>query len=281
MGLSLRPSTFTQGGLIDDVDVLVKRARFVAWDYEGKQDNPVLAIHMTLNQVVDDTDVEQYWSCGDMQYFVPSEDPKNPDLNGVTCVQVGEKTALNSGTNGALLLNSLVQVGFPEDQFDSGDLRVLEGIKIHVNRVPQPKRSNMAKKDGAKGDPMVLIATVLLAMPGESTTTKKATGIASKGAVTGKPNGAVAAGKSATAQTASPSNGPDPALVEELGGELMGLFATKEVQSMKKVELTKGLFASIDKTNTNRTKLIGLAARDEVLKAIDGFTFDGSTLSMG
>lgn len=280
MALSLRPSTFSAGGLIDDIDVEIVRARFVQYDFEGKSDEPKLCI-LGVMKDNDGNEHPQYWSAGDLQFFVPSEDPKNEDLNGITCVQVGQKTALNGGTNAALFLNSLVQVGFPEDQLDAGDLRVLEGVKVHVNRVPQPKRNNLPKKTGQSDrDPMVLIATALIAMPGESKPAA-ATKTAAKTATTGKPIGVAAAAKSGTARTASPSNELDMALVEELGGELMGLFASKEVQSMKKVELTKGLFSSIDKTNTNKTKMIGMAARDEVLKAIDGFTFDGSMLSIG
>lgn len=274
--LSLRPSTFSQGGLIDDVDVEISRARFVSYDFEGKSDTPKLCILGILKDN-DGNEHPQYWSAGDLQYFVPSEDPKNADLNGITCVAVGEKSALNGSTNAALFLNSLVQIGFPEDKLDEGDLRVLEGLKVHVNRVAQPKRNNLPQKPGQSNrDPMVLIATALIALPGE--TPKAGAKAAAKPSTTAaaKPNGA--AKPTATTQAAT---GPDPALLEELTGELIGLFAAKGVESLKKVELTKGLFSSIDKSNANKNKLIGLAGRDEYLKAVEGFSFDGSTLTMG
>src|ERR1700751_881162 len=107
---SLRPSTFSQGGgLIDDVDAEISRARFVLYDFEGKSDRGnSLCLCLSLRES-DGTDHIQYYSAGDTQYFMPSEDPKNDDLNGITFVAVGEKQVLNGSTNTALFLNSLVQ----------------------------------------------------------------------------------------------------------------------------------------------------------------------------
>ena len=270
MALSLRPSTFSAGGgLIDDIDVEIVRARFVRYDFEGKSDSGEKLCILGVLKDADGNEHPQYWSAGDLQYFVPSEDPKNEDLNGITCVQVGAKEVLNGGTNAAIMLNSLVQAGFPEDKLDDGDLRHLEGLTGHVNRVPQPKRNNIAKKEGQR-DPMVLIFTSIKTLPGEtkkSTTTGKAT--------SAKPNGSA----KPAAAAAPASNGADPALVEELTGELIGLFASEGVSELKKVELSKKLFGLIDKSNPNKNKLIAMASRDEVLKGIEGFSFNGSILS--
>jgi hypothetical protein len=277
MTLSLRPSTFSQGGLIDDVDVVFKRARFVPYDFEGQVDPPATCLLLEMED--NDGNVHpQYFSAGSPEYFVPSIDPKNEDLNGITITPVGDKKALNGGTNCAVFINSLVNAGFPEDKLESGDVRELEGTKVHVQRVPAPKRTNLPKKPGQKDrDPMVLVVTSIIHLPGEgkaalASSAKKA-GVATTSAA--KPNGS--AKTSAATSTAS---GPDPELLAELGGELMGLFAAKEVTSLKKVELTKGLFASIDKTTANKNKLIAMAGRDDALRSLDGFTYDGSTLSI-
>jgi hypothetical protein len=275
MGLSLRPSTFTQGSLLDDIDAEVVRARFVQYDFEGKAENNPTCILLVLKDG-EGHESGQYWSAGDPAYFVPSEDPKNEDLNGITLVQVGDKTSLNGGTNAALMLNSLVQAGFPEDKLDSGDLRALEGMVAHWNRVPQPKRSNMAARPGQASDrtPMVLIATQIKTMPGEAKPAKAA----------GKPNGAVAAPRPAatgTKASAAPSAATPPSeeMVTELQGELVALFADKGVSEMKKAEIARNLFGTIDKANPNRNKLISMAAKDEVLKGLDGFTYNGSVLA--
>ena len=264
MGLSLRPSSFTQGGgLIDDVDVEIKSARFVSYDYDGKADKPALCLLLVLADT-DGTDHAQYYSAGDLAYFVPSEDPKNPDLNGITIVAVGEKTAMNGGTNAAIMLNSLVQAGFDESKLDAGDVRVLEGLNGHVNRVPQPKRSNLPSRPGqSQRDPMVLVFSKINSMPGEG---KPKAGVSKPGT-----------GGKAAATTSAPAASDD--LKDELTMELIGLFGAKDTTSMKKVDISKGLFGSIDKTNSNKNKLISMAAKDEVLKSLDGFSYNGSVLT--
>lgn len=272
MALSLRPSTFSQGGgLIDDVDVTVNRARFVSYDFEGKSDVAKLCLMLAL---VDAEGAEhpQYFSAGDLQYFAPSEDPKNEELNGVTIVQVGEKTSLNGGTNAALFLNSLVQAGFPEDKLDEGDIRVLEGTVMHVNRVPQPKRGNLPKRPGQEGkELMVLVCTAIKSMPGETPKVKPSATAA---------HSAKAPGNAPPAKNLNGGgSGPDPAIVERLDGELIGLFATAEVTSLKKAQIAQKLFAHIDKTDPDRSKLVAAAAKDETLKALSNFTFDGTTLT--
>ena len=262
MGLSLRPSSFSQGGgLIDDVDVEITRARFVEYDFEGKADKPTLCLLLQLKDS-DGGEHAQYFSAGDMAYFVPSEDPKNPDLNGITIVKVGEKDNLNGGTNTALLLNSLVQAGFPEDKLDGGDVRVLEGLVGHVNRVPQPKRSGLPKKEGQR-DLMVLVFTKIISMPGEQR----------------KSSGGKAATTNSKASSTPQSNAAGDELKEELTMELIGLFGSKEVTSMKKVEISQGLFKTIDKANPNKNKLISLGSKDEVLKGLEGFSYNGSVLT--
>lgn len=279
MGLSLRPSTFSAGGsLIDDVDAEIVRARFVQYDFEGKSESGAKLCLLAVLKDGDGAEHPQYWSAGDLRFFVPSEDPKNDDLNGITVVQVGDKTALNGGTNCALFLNSLVQAGFPEDKLDEGDIRVLEGMVCHVNRVPQPKRNNMPKRAGAPDrDPMILIVTAIKSLPGEKKAAAKTNGAAKPTATSAKPSSTnTAANAKATNGSGS---GVDAEMVAELEGELIGLFADKGVTSLKKVELTKGLFATIDKANPNRSKLMSAAAKDEYLKALEAFSFDGSVLS--
>lgn len=272
MGISLRPSTFSAGGsLIDDVDVTITRARFCLYDFEGKADTDALCLGVTF-QDGDGTDHVQYYSSGDKQYFVPSEDPKQPDNSGKELVQVGEKGSLNGGTNAALFLTSLINAGFDESQVDSGDVSVIEGVNVHVNRVPQPKRNNLPKRPGQSDrEPTVLLVTRIneekVAAKGKAAAAKPGPAAAQRGIVA-KPNGKAA--------------GPaiDTNLAEELTGEMVGLFAAKEVSEMKKVDIVKGLFQTVDKGNANRNKLMAAAGKEEYLTALEGFSFNGSILTM-
>ncbi len=264
-GISLRPSSFAEGGgLIDDVDVQITRARFVSYDYDGKADKPALCLCVGM-QDKDGGEHIQYYSAGDLAYFVPSEDPKNEDLNGITLAKVGDKDSINRNTNFALFMNSLVQAGFPEDKLDSGDVRVLEGLGVHVGRVPQPKRSGLPTRQGQDGQtrvPMLLIVTKINSMPGEG---KKATGNVASGATNQK--------------TSAPASPPSDDLKDELVGHLIGIFAEKGVSSLKKVEIGKLLFAAIEKTDANRNKLVSMGAKDDVLGSLEGFSYNGSVLT--
>lgn len=268
MSIGLRPSQFAAStGLIDDIDVIITRARFVLYDYEGKADKDALVLRVDMKDG-DGGEHVQYYSAGDTVYFVPSEDPKHPDESGKELVKVGEKDAINSGCNFAIFMSSFVNAGFDEGSLDSGDISVIEGQSVHVNQVPAPKRGNLPKRPGQSDREKTILIVTRINEPQSP-----------KAGAT--PPGAKA--KPATQSKAAPAaKGPavDEDLAAELTGEMIGLFASKDVAELKKVELVKGLFATIDKSNGNKQKLIAAAGKEEYLKALEGFEFDGSVLKM-
>lgn len=272
--ISLRPSTFTAGGsLIDDVDVTITRVRF-GYGYGESKGNSEADSAVTLQVGLKDsegTEHQSYYSIGNG--FAPSE-TGDDETNGLYLVPTGDKTGLNGGSNAALFMNSLVTAGLPEDLLDA-DINAIEGTQMHVNRVPAPKRSNLPKRQGPNADREVtiLLVTTILALPGEKPKGKAAANSNVKSIATGKP----ATGAQAKGAVVEPEADP---LAEELEGELIGLFSLKDVMEMKKVDIVKGLFASVDKTNPNRAKLMQVAGKDEVLKSLSGFTFDGKLLKM-
>lgn len=265
--ISLRPSSFAIGGsLLDDVDVTYERARFGYGYGDGKDGGDAV----TLQVVMKDSDGNEhlgYYSVG--QGFVPSETGKAvDDDNGKFLVPVGDKTAPNNSSNFALLLISMVNAGVPEDLFD-GDISTIERLVGHVNRVPAPKRNNLPTRPGqkAQNDPTILLFTTLISLPGE---TKKP--VAGK-AGAAKPGVKPAAGKPAPAAATEVD-------ASELEGELIGLFASKGVESMKKIELVKGLFSSIEAANTNKKAILAQAGKEEYLNALTSFGFDGTVLTL-
>ena len=107
----LRPSGFSEGGgLLDDVNATVKEARFEIFDYQGKG-NAAPSARFTLS-LEDGSEVSQNWSCGKATDWTPSED-------GKTLVAIGRATSLNRQSNVALLLESIVNSGFPEDRISA------------------------------------------------------------------------------------------------------------------------------------------------------------------
>ncbi len=274
--ISFRPSTFAQGGgLVDDVDVEIVRARF-GFGYGGNSSaEDATTFHLTLKDG-DGTEYVQYYGTG--TGFVPSE-AGDAEENGKELVPVDSKTAVSGSSNFAMLITSMVNAGLPEDLLDSGDISQLEGVKGHVNRVPAPKRDGLPKREGKNADrpQTVLVFTTITDFPGNAAAKPKA------GAKPGTKSPAAAAPAKGAPATTKPTPAAKSAisdeLKEELEGELIGLFAAKEATSMKKIDLTKGLFSSIDNSNPNKKVLIASVSKDEVLSSLDNFSFDGKELS--
>jgi hypothetical protein len=260
-GASLRPGDFAQGGgMIDDVDLTVKQARFVLWDYDGKVANPTLALKLDLE---DDDGVvhEQYYSAGDPKHFVPSND-------GTRAVPTGTKSALSGSSNMFLLIASLTDSGFPEDQL-SDDVSVFDGLRGHFIRVPQPKRTGLPTQPGADTrDKTVLVMNKLIAMPGATVKGKKAAG---------KPNGQ---GGKAAAPAASAAATTD--LDEKAQDVVMSVLADRDGSVAKKDIASAAFKAASDVDAKTKAQIAKLVYTDEFLNA-DGrpWSYDGTTISLG
>lgn len=267
MGVSLRPSTFSAGGsLVDDADLTVSKARFIMTDYGGKSDAEVCVLQLMLRED-DDTEHEQMYSLG--TGFVPSETGKEEE-NGKELTPVGDKTSPNGSSNFALLINSMVNAGVPEDLFD-GDISAIEGLKGHYNRVPAPKRGNLPKRPGQaekKYEATVLLFTTVVTLPGEAK--------AAKTAVKGAP--VKTASKVTPIAAAKPAAGGE--LNDVIAEHLIGIFAGEGLEEMKKVQIVTKLFKAIPNDDPQKKAIIAEAGKSEVLAALDGFTFDGTILKI-
>jgi hypothetical protein len=191
-----------QGGIVDDIDVLIADAAFVQWDYNGAIDHEVLALGI---QFQDDNgkQYDQYYSAGELTYFVPSDD-------GAGIVPVADKQMINDNTNAWKFISSLMECGFPEDKLASGNVKEFVGTKVHIKQIAQPVRQGLIR-GGKNADrtPTVLLVTAILGLPGEQQAAKPKTTVGGKvpGAQT-RPtptqtklgSAPTAAGKAATSQ---------------------------------------------------------------------------------
>lgn len=265
MAVSLRPSSFSVGsGLIDDADVEIVRARFTV----GYGENSSSDATTLLLMLKDGEDVEhaQYYSTG--QGFVPSEDPKNPDNSGKEMVPVGDKTSPSGSSNMAILINSLVNAGLPEDLLDSGDISALEGVKGHVNRIPAPKRDNLPKREGKNADrpQTVLVFTTVSSLPGQAPA--KTAAKPKPGASQAKPAPAPAKG------------GGGDEVSEDLKEELTGLLLEFVTDTpITKVKMIQELFKAA-KESPNKKELVSIAGKEEVLSSLEVFEFDGKSIKL-
>jgi len=165
--IGLAKKDFVQGGLINDVDVIIKSIQYVGWDYQGAVADNVLAVMMELGTLdekgkenAEVAVVQQYWSCG------PKESEVIISQDGYKLMP-GSKTALTIGSNFYLFLSSLWGLGMPDDFLADGSLSHLQNLKFHCIRTAPPKReglvSTRARDDGR--DNQILIANKIISAP--------------------------------------------------------------------------------------------------------------------
>lgn len=310
---------FSAGGIIDDIDVNILDAVFIQYDYQGNIDHEILALGI---QYQDDNGktYDQYYSAGELSYFIPSDDARS-------IVPVGDKSMLAETSNAAKFLASLMEAGVDPEVLGAGSLEPLIGMRVHVKQHAQPKRQGLIRGGkNADREPTVLLVTQILAYPGEKPAApvpaKKAAvgGVAGAGKPLGKPAApaqpakpglgkpaptkaapAATTGARATAKSAtSPSkvNGQAAAATTAAGDDdkavaadvLMGILMEREGNAISKKELAPAAFRTLTakvaggeidaKQKTKLTQLIFMDSFLHELAEQGGITYDGNTVAM-
>lgn len=248
----------TSSGLLDDADVTILSARFGHFTYPGGDTTTTALIVSVEDQ--DGKKHEQTYSVGDPEKFTPSEDGSQVFLQG-------SATKINSASNFATFITSLVNAGVDRNLFSTGNITVLDGMKLHVLAQPQKDRSGKEVKNAKGYTRTILLASKLLALPGAAPA--KA---ASKPAA-GAPK--AAAGKKAAATTAAPE-------VSETVADKVVLYVAKAAAGEKDGSIARMKVATPVFRLTNaaadpdRLEIAKLSPNKEVLKANSGRpVFDG------
>ncbi len=268
---SLNPEDFTQGGLLDDVDVVFSSVTFVEWDYNGAIDHPVLALLVAMEYEDNGAakTADQYYSAGDLNKFIPSAD-------GTHATAVGGAKGLPGGSNAAAFLKSVIDSGFPVDQFGDGDVSRLNGMSCHINRVAQPKRGgNISGKTGSGFDATVALVTKIHRMPWEDakkTAAPKGAPVRALAPSTGK------AALSQATQATQPEAGSD--VSEEAAGILLEILAAKG-GTVTRATLPAASFKPLS-GNPNRAAILALFTNDEFLNLGEnyGWVYDAKSKSI-
>ncbi len=252
----LRPSGFSEGGgLLDDVNATVKEARFEIFDYQGKG-NAAPSARFTLS-LEDGSEVSQNWSCGKATDWTPSED-------GKTLVAIGRATSLNRQSNVALLLESIVNSGFPEDRIGD-DITIFEGMEAHFVRVPAPERKGLTKRTDAQGNVIeqtVLVVDKIIKLPWE----KKASA----------PKGQAKAPASAPkAPARAAAEGED--LTEVASAAVLEILA-ENPDGVAKAQLPALLFKKLA-SHPKKAQIMQVAFKNEFLSS-GSWTYDKGKLSL-
>jgi hypothetical protein len=259
----MNPDDMLQGGLMDDFDGTITKARFVPWDYNGSIDHHILAVAVEITPDEGQGDpFTQHYSAGDLEHFAPSVDGVDPvDLEswdpkkdaidaveGEYAVRTGRKEQMNNNTNWASFISAGLDAGFDKAAL-SASVACFEDTHGHFNRVPQKKRSGLVTQAAADGQKARSNDILVLTEISE----------AAKGAKSakGKPNGAAGRPAAASPKVGAKAAPAAAAAGGDLDETLFALIAAAMTEA--EGELPKAKLGAIAlKGLTGKEKALGL-----------------------
>ena len=231
------------GGLIDDFDGMISDMRFIMTDYDGKMPNQVPVCQVTF-----DIDGEESVSL----YSVGGDGDFAPDDTGHGLNKLKSKAVLTKTCKFIMLLNSLVEGGFPLNRLDPQDISPVIGTAGHFLRKAVEFKGLKRGRDDREST--VLLCTKIIRLPGE------AEAEAGKGKGKGK-GGQIA----------------DSGMADALAGVIQGIIIEADGKIAKK-DVLSALF-KVDLPGDKKSTL-KLASSDEYLKGRKEWTYEDGILKM-
>lgn len=276
--ITAKPSSFTEGQLLDDFDGKILEAGTDWFDYNGTRE-AVPALRLVIGHGDNFSEIYiQHYTAGDVKNFHPTggdesfESPHGvgpnddaghptPKLIGLGFDAVGDKQFLGKSSNTGMLLSSVVSAGLPEDRLESGNYKeALTGLVCHFMRQVVPEKPGSHKGTPEKGKANTRLQTVLLVseikagldgQPAAPTTTAKTTAVAAKPkpaapvAPVAKPAPAKPTAPTATTTAPAPSapaaGALDPADYDEALQQLVLAELTKTAEDGETLVYAAGL----------------------------------------
>ena len=269
--ISLNPADYVRGGLIQDIDVAVTRARWTEWDFNGTITPPSLAACLEFEPLDGGEVHEEYLSAGKLDFFAP-----NQENDGKTLVSQG-KDHMTQGTKWHLFIQSMADNGADLTVLNAGDISVIEGAKVHIVRKPAPPRPGMAKRDKEE---MMLVVDKVISLPWDK-----------KGAGARRTTAAKPGAASAKAD-AKPDARVDAKPEADTGGgdsdyDAIALGAVTEVLSRKGTAMAINSLRVNTYRELSNDKSLDKAARDTINRSVNpdwlaanGFVVDGMEVSL-
>ena len=250
-GVSLNPEDFAAGGgLIDDVDVVLVSCLFDMFDYNGTVQPGVPSLRLELEAGMDEN-IIQFYSMGNANDWLPSDD-------GSQLVAVGKAANIRLTSNGGILLKSMIDAGFPAEKL-TDDITILDGMEVHMIRVPAPERPGLKNKKEKKFEDTLLIVSEIKTLPWE----KKAAKATTKAKPVGAPAAAKAKKETAKAKPEVAEEGDD-AVSDAAVAAVLAILA--EEGTITKKALPGKIFQT-EKENPDRNAIVKLVFDDEFLGA--------------
>lgn len=289
--VSMNPDTFQAFAGIDDMDVIIKDARFTFYDYNNPAEGDKLVLGIQYEEVENPGKThDQYYSAGDKRYFVPCE---TQGEEGLYLVPTGARSAMSASTNAAQWIGSMKNAGFDTGLFDGPlGMTACVGAKVHVNQTAQPKRSGIVRTGkNPDREPTILLVTRLLEVPGQQAPAQPPTpasapvAAAKKGLGTAK-NPPAPVTPAVINQPASPSGvvagmvgGVD--IKELTQTTLFNMLAENGGTMAKKTLPTAAFKALSDQPQPVKAAVVQMIFDDKFLSTALGITYDGSQVTLG
>lgn len=262
-GVSINPEEFSQGGGLNDVDATVKTLRFMTGEDAAElceNLHKYTAYEETLFGVAhfktSDGDAHESWSAGKLDYFKPSSDGKR-------AVPVGTAEKLSNSCNLYTLLASIINAGFPRNEFDD-DLSIFDTMIVHLINAEQPKRVGLEGGDSK-------LRTVLTV---ESIHEDSPVGRGKK------PKGKGKASKAKAAESESESDGEDYA--EIAADTIVKILTDADGGPVKRTSVVGRMLKILKKSHPDDFKAIIQATNEEdFFKNLDDVEYDGKNLEIG
>lgn len=266
-GASMRPSSFTNASKFTDIDVEFQNVRFGEGTYaDGTATAALLA---DLVDIDDGSSHNQFWSIGGVAAWTASDD-------GTEILPTKDGGTIKKSCNFAMLMDSLVKAGFPEDKLENS--HSLNGLRVHIG-AKAVQDSNA--KNGTREVPVVE-KILPNGLPWEASKRKGKAKAAAASASTGAPTTTTAS----SAPEALSGTGVDDdtkalvataiiTILSENGGSLERKKVNAAVSKLISAPANKETYPA-----ASRGKIIAAIQKEEVLKGLDGVSYDGAVLKL-
>ncbi len=289
--LSFKLDSFISGGLLPDGKYILRNAKVVEWDYDGK--SPTMTCALSLDCFPIEVDSKgtikevgearkQYYSAGDVAKI-------GPNLSGTGFVARGETRGLSDSSNLHVFLKNLAAAGF--DEFDN-DVSAFDEMGVEIVNMNQPKReglpaSNLVQAGGPpkpERERTIPVVKVIGKMPGEKKWNMGAVG--AKPASTAPATTAAANGKANGKATPEPEveEGGDEGIEALVAGFIAPIVEGKATTPRTSIRV--GVFQAMGKagkTNDEKKAATAIINDDDQLGNIlmtigGGYSIDGANV---
>ncbi len=241
--VSLRPDQASEGGgLIDDFDGVISDMRFIMTDYQGSMVEAIPTCEVKFD--IDGEEASQMYSVGGTGDFAPDE-------TGHGLNKLKSKSTLTKTCKFIMLVDSIVEAGFPLNKLDASDVSPLIGLDGHWLRKVVVYKG--LKKKGDRDD-TALLCTKINKLPWENT------GKSTKGKSKGKQ--------------------VDEGFALSVASIIQGVLIEHDGEIAKK-NLISALFKNDDmKALDDKKEALKLASDDTFLKLRDEWKYEDGVLKM-